>query len=50
VETGKAVRSANLKKHVMTEEERERAYPWFEEDILRTQDLVQIDLSAWLRR
>ena len=50
VETGKAVRSANLKKHVMTDDERERAYSWFEEDILRTQDLVQIDLSAWLRR
>jgi Sulfotransferase family len=49
VQAAKDVRSANLRKHVMTEEEREKGYAWFEEDLLRTQELIGIDLSRWLR-
>jgi GH25 family lysozyme M1 (1,4-beta-N-acetylmuramidase) len=32
----------------MTEEERQVASAFFRDDILRTQDLVGIDLSRWL--
>lgn len=49
IEAGKDIRSTNLKKHVMTEEERAKAAPVFEEDLLRTQDLIGMDLSRWLR-
>ena len=48
VRTAKDLRSKNLRKHVMTEEEREKAYSYFETDILATQDLIGRDLSAWL--
>ena len=47
VRTAKDLRSKNLRKHVMTEEEREKAYEYFEADILATQDLIGMDLSAW---
>jgi hypothetical protein len=49
VQVAKDVRSANLKKHAMTAEEREKGYAWFEEDLLKTQELIGIDLSRWLR-
>lgn len=46
----KDFRSKNLKKHVMTEEERREAYDYFEKDIVATQELTGLDLSKWLRR
>jgi hypothetical protein len=48
----KDLRSLNLDKTRMrmTEEERAVAYAFFEEDILRTQDLLDLDLSRWLLR
>ena len=51
VYAAKDVRSFNLDKSrmQMTPEEREVAYDFFKEDILRTQDLVGMDLSRWLR-
>ena len=32
----------------MTEEERARAAAYFREDVLKTEDLIGIDLSHWL--
>jgi hypothetical protein len=49
VGAAKDLRSANLKKHRMTDEERVRAYAYFREDILRTQSLIGMDLGAWLQ-
>ena len=51
VSAAKDLRSFNLdrRKMRMTEEEREVASTFFRDDILRTQDLVGIDLSRWLR-
>jgi hypothetical protein len=51
IERLKGLRNRNLvrERMVMTEEERATAYAFFEEDILRTQDLVGLDLSHWLR-
>ena len=46
---GKRLRARNLSPHRMTAEERERAYAWFHEDLLRTQELTGLDLSAWIR-
>ena len=34
---------------VLTEEERAVAYAFYRDDILRTQDLIGLDLSRWLR-
>ncbi len=48
VQVAKDIRSRNLRRHVMTDEEREKGYRVFEEDILRTQDLIGMDLSRWL--
>jgi hypothetical protein len=50
VNTAKDLRSRNLDKSkmLMTEEERARAAAHFREDVLRTQDLIGIDLSHWL--
>jgi hypothetical protein len=47
----KDLRSLNLDKSRMrmTEAERAGAYAFFEEDILRTQDLLDMDLTGWLR-
>jgi Sulfotransferase family len=47
----KDVRSLNLdrRRMRMTEEEREVASAFFRDDILKTQDLIGIDLSRWLR-
>jgi hypothetical protein len=47
----KDLRSLNLDKTKMrmTDEERAGAYAFYEEDILRTQDLLDMDLSRWLR-
>jgi hypothetical protein len=49
VQVAKDIRSRNLRRHVMTEEEREKGYQIFEEDILRTEDLIGMDLSRWRR-
>jgi hypothetical protein len=49
VAAAKRVRSRNLAKHRMTEAERDGAYRFFHEDLLRTQDLIGIDLSRWIR-
>jgi hypothetical protein len=43
------LRNANLRKRPMAAEERARALAYFRDDILRTQDLIGRDLSAWLR-
>jgi len=47
----KDIRSMNLSKDSMkiTEEEREFGYRLFRDDILRTQDLIDMDLSHWLK-
>lgn len=45
----KEVRSRNLVKQRMTAEERAKARAIFHDDILKTQDLLGRDLSAWLR-
>jgi hypothetical protein len=47
----KDLRSLNLDRARMrmTEEERAGAYAFYKDDILRTQDLLDIDLSRWLR-
>ena len=51
VAAAKDLRSLNLdrRKMRMTEEEREVASAFFRDDVLKTQDLVGIDLSRWLR-
>jgi hypothetical protein len=51
VSAAKDLRSFNLDKSKMqmTEEEREVASAFFRDDVLKTQDLVGIDLSRWLR-
>jgi Sulfotransferase family len=51
VYAAKDLRSLNLDKSKMqmTEEERALGYAFFRDDILRTQDLVDLDLSRWLR-
>lgn len=48
VQVAKDIRSRNLRRHVMTEEEREKGYRVFEEDILKTQEMIGMDLSRWL--
>ena len=50
VNAAKDLRSRNLDKSKMrmTEEERARAAAYFREDVLRTQDLIGVDLSRWL--
>jgi hypothetical protein len=50
VHAAKDLRSRNLDKSKMqlSEEERERAAAYFRDDILKTQDLIGIDLSHWL--
>lgn len=48
VERGREIRSENLEKRRMTPAERAAAVAIFREDILRTQDLIGRDLSAWL--
>lgn len=47
----KDVRSMNLSKDsmTMTDEERDFGYKFFREDILRTQELIDMDLSHWLK-
>jgi hypothetical protein len=49
LELAKGVRNKNLEKRRMTEDERREALAVFRDDILRTQDLIGQDLSAWLR-
>jgi hypothetical protein len=51
VAAAKDLRSLNLDRSRMrmTEEEREVAAAFFRDDLLRTQDLIGIDLSRWLR-
>jgi len=46
---GKRLRSRNLAPHGMTAAEREEAYAFFHDDLLRTQALTGLDLSAWIR-
>ena len=48
VERLRAVRSRNLQKQPLRPEDRRAAIGLFREDILRTQDLIGRDLSAWL--
>lgn len=45
----RAVERRNLEKPALAPQTRERLIALFREDILRTQDLIQRDLSAWLR-
>jgi hypothetical protein len=51
VYAAKDLRSLNLDKSKMqmTEAERAGAYDFFRDDILKTQDLIGMDLSRWLR-
>lgn len=51
IEGLKEVRNKNLvkEKMVLTPEERELGYQFFEEDIRRTQELIGVDLSRWLK-
>ena len=42
------LRARNLKRQGMTPDERQLAADFFREDVLRTQDLIGRDLSAWL--
>lgn len=48
VERLRATRSRNLQKQPLRPEDRRKAIGFFREDILRTQDLIGRDLSAWL--
>jgi len=48
VARGREIRSENLEKRRMTPSERAAAVAIFREDILRTQDVIGRDLSAWL--
>ena len=43
------LRSRNLEKQPLKPEDRRTAIGFFRDDILRTQDLIGRDLSAWLR-
>ena len=45
----RALRARNLKRQGMTPDERAAAAAFFREDVLKTQDLIGRDLSAWLR-
>lgn len=49
VRVARDLRSRNLQKRALTEEERAKGYRYFEADILKTQDLIGIDLSRWRR-
>ena len=49
VERLRALRSRNLEKQPLRPEDRRKAIDLFRDDILRTQDLIGRDLSAWLR-
>lgn len=51
IERLKGLRNMNLsrEKMIMTEAERAAAFAFFEEDVRRTQEMVGIDLSHWLR-
>jgi hypothetical protein len=49
VEATKRLRNRNLMKHTMTPEEWDQGYNWFHDDLLRTQELVGIDLGRWIR-
>lgn len=49
LDAAKKVRNDNLEKQRMTPEERAAAMALLRGDILRTGDLVHLDLSAWLR-
>lgn len=51
VHAAKDLRSSNLDKSKMrlSDEEREIAATYFRDDVLKTQDLIGIDLSRWLR-
>ena len=48
VARGRDLRSRNLPKQAMSPAERRAAAALFREDVLRTQDLIGRDLSAWL--
>ena len=49
VERLRGLRSRNLAKAPLRPEDRRKAIDFFRDDILRTQDLIGRDLSAWLR-
>ena len=49
VARARSLRAGNLRKQGMTPEERAAAAAFFRDDVLRTQDLIGRDLSAWLR-
>ena len=49
VERLRGLRSRNLQKQPLAPEDRRAAIGFFRDDILRTQDLIGRDLSAWLR-
>jgi sulfotransferase family protein len=49
VARARGLRARNLRKQGMTPDERRAAAAFFRDDVLRTQDLIGRDLSAWLR-
>ena len=49
IESARRLRSANLVKQTLSSEDRAVAIEIFRDDILRTQDLIERDLSHWLR-
>lgn len=50
VVAGKRLRDRNLAPHRLTEAERAGAYGYFHDDLIRTQALTGLDLSAWIRK
>ena len=48
VARARALRARNLRKQGMTPDERRLAAAFFRDDVLKTQDLIGRDLSAWL--
>jgi Sulfotransferase family len=48
VARARALRARNLKRQGMTPDERRRAAAFFRDDVLKTQDLIGRDLTAWL--
>jgi hypothetical protein len=49
VARARALRASNLRRQGMTPDERRLAAAFFRDDVLKTQDLIGRDLSAWLK-
>jgi hypothetical protein len=48
VTAAKSLRGRNLVKQALSPEDRRAASGYFREDILRTQQMIDQDISAWL--